>query len=210
MKNEYFKLKLNNARFMTVKGEEYNGCLKINPIGNKKGDAEPFFVIAVKEGNSFLDIVSNRKIKFDDSFASRGNFFVEDGGWLQFRLDEKPSLSENHYMNLLNSFPEEKLDFFDEEASHILNYYNDDITCYDYSLMDGKEVAQELRRLDNTENVTAYIRELKKIETGEIAQKNAIIYLDARKKFIDRKGLADDDLAEKYINAFRNRYRKTK
>lgn len=197
MKKEYYILNLNNARYIDD-NEIYNGCLKIN-FGNENNEKiEPFLVVAEKDGDGFIDIVSGKKIKINKDIVSKGNFEIDDN----FIFDEND--------NFLDTKDEDILSKYDLEAGHILNFYDTELSCYSYRKLTSVEVVQRLIKLDNPDSVSYYMQELKKVENGVFAKEKAIIYLDLRKKMLDRKSLDDDIYAEKYIGAFKSRYKKLK
>ena len=197
MKKEYYILNLNNARYIKD-NDLLNGCLKIN-FGNEDNKRiEPFLVVAEKDNNGFIDIVSGRRIKINDNIVSRGNFEIDD------------SIDLNYYSDYLETKNEDILSKYDLEAGHILNYYDTELSCYDYRKLTGIEVVQKLIKLDNPDSVSEYMKELKKVENGIIAKEKAIIYLDSRKEMLDKKSIDDDIYVEKYIGAFKSRYKKLK
>lgn len=197
MKKEYYILNLNNARYIKD-NDILNGCLKINFGNEDNKKIEPFLVVAEKDGEGFIDIVSGRRIKIDEDIVSRGNFEIDDN----IDLDE--------YSNYLETKSEDILSKYDLEAGHILNYYDIELSCYSYRKLTGVEVVQKLLKLDNPDVVNDYMKELKNVENGIIAKEKAIVYLDSRKKMLDKKSIDDDFYAEKYIGAFKSRYKKLK
>lgn len=198
MKKDYYMLHLNNARYMTFDNEIYNGCLKVSPEYEINGEIKnfdgPFFVIAEKGVDGFVDIISGKLIKFDDSFVSHGNFELSE--------------ENDKYLDTLSNIDEEVLSKYDEEAGHILNYYRNDLSCYDYRVLSGVEVVNVIKELDNPEVVSKYMRELRSIEFGEIAKEKATLYLDYRKRMLGKKNLDTNEDAEKYIRVFKSRYKK--
>ena len=197
MKKEYYILNLNNARYIKD-NDILNGCLKINFGNEDNKKIEPFLVVAEKDGEGFIDIVSGRRIKIDEDIVSRGNFEIDDN----IDLDE--------YSNYLETKSEDILSKYDLEAGHILNYFDIGLSCYSFRKLTSVEVVQKLLKLDNPDVVSDYMKELKNVENGVIAKEKAIVYLDSRKKMLDKKSIDDDFYAEKYIGAFKSRYKKLK
>lgn len=208
MREEYYLLKLNNARYMSD-NEEYNGCLKIIPNkalnGKIKDFDNPFFMIATKEENYFLDIISGKKIRFDDTIMSRGNFFVEN--------TENEKISEEkeyEYLEKINNIEDDTLSIFDAEALNILKCYDEELTCFDYRKLSKEEAIREIIKLEDPLVVRKYMNELKSIISGEIAKKNAIMYLKFRKKMIEKKSISDSVLEMKKTRIFRQKYIRSK
>ena len=178
----------------------------------------------MKKEYYILNLNNARYIKDDDllngclkiNFGNEDNKRIEpflvvaekDNNGFNFEIDD--SIDLNYYSDYLETKNEDILSKYDLEAGHILNYYDTELSCYDYRKLTGIEVVQKLIKLDNPDSVSEYMKELKKVENGIIAKEKAIIYLDSRKEMLDKKSIDDDIYVEKYIGAFKSRYKKLK
>ena len=208
MNREYYQLRLNNSRLIIDGDKKENGCLMACPTYNKEGKIseikKPFLVIAERVDEHFVDFISGKKIKFDDSIVSRGNFGIPDINSIN---EDDLVKMEDEYLEMLKTVDEEVLDKYDKEASGMLIHIESQISCYEYNKMSSLEVSKNLKKIDNPKTIERYMEEINKVERGIIGTKKATKYLDLRRKFLSDYEEKDEDSASKYINVFKSRYR---